>query len=153
MLASTAKRARMDAEHVRLIREGWAQVAPRSDETAKVFYTRLFELAPETRPMFAHVDMDALGGKFMDMIGTLIRLLDEPGDLVTQTIPTARRHASYGVTDHHLDMAGVALLDALQETLGDAFTPDARHAWARLYDLTSAVMRRASQRVAPTASA
>ena len=143
----------MDAEQVRLIREGWGQVSARRDETAKVFYARLFELAPEARPMFAHTDMDALGGKFMDMLGTLIRLMDEPGDLVTETIPTARRHASYGVTDHHLDKAGEALLDALQETLGEAFTPDARHAWARLYDLTSAVMRRAAQRISPAVSA
>ena len=142
----------MDAEHVRLIREGWAQIAPRSDETAKVFYARLFEMAPDARPMFAHVDMDAQRRKFMEMLGTLIRLLDDPGDIVTETIPAARRHASYGVTDHHLDMARAALLDALEETLGDAFTTDARHAWARLYDLTSAVMRRASQRVSPASA-
>ena len=143
----------MDAEHIRLIREGWQQIVPRSDETAKVFYARLFEMEPDAERMFAHVDMVSQRRKFMEMLGALIRLLDDPGDIVTETIPAARRHASYGVTDHHLDVAREALLDALQETLGDAFTSEARHAWAGLYDLTSAVMRRASQRLAQAARA
>jgi hemoglobin-like flavoprotein len=50
------------------------------------------------------------------------------------------------VGDRHLAAGRDALLHALETSLGDDFTAEARVAWRELYDLAAAVMRRASER-------
>ena len=54
------------------------------------------------------------------------------------------RHVAYGVTDRHYDSVGEALLRALDEILGDAFTDDVRAPWVEAYALLAAIMRRAA---------
>jgi len=138
----------MTPDQAWIVRMTWTALAPRADEVVADFYARLFELEPEARRMFAHVDMAAQRRKFGDMLGALVHLLDDPADVVAETIPAARRHTAYGVGDRHLDAGREALLDALAAALGAQFTIEARQAWAELYDLAAAVMRRASVRVA-----
>lgn len=129
-----------------IVRSTWAALAPRADEVITQFYVHLFALEPEARAMFAAADMTAQRKKFKAMFGTLIRLLDDPADIVMETIPAARRHASYGVTDHHLGTGHEALMRALADELGEEFSPRARQAWGELYNLAAAVMHRAAQR-------
>lgn len=143
----------MKAEHKSVIRATWATIQPHTELLMANFYAELFEMEPEARVMFAHVDMRAQHRKFIDMLDALVRMLDDPEDIVTETIPTARRHATYGVGDQHLEAGRQALLHAFEETLGDEFTPTARRAWGELYDLTAAVIHRAAERSARVRSA
>jgi len=55
-----------------------------------------------------------------------------------------RRHAAYGVKDHHYDTVGVALLWTLSESLGAEFTPEAKDAWVTVYDVLATTMREAA---------
>ena len=50
----------MDANQIALIRESWAKVVPISEPAAELFYGRLFERAPEVRPLFT-TDLKSLG--------------------------------------------------------------------------------------------
>jgi hemoglobin-like flavoprotein len=50
-------------------------------------------------------------------------------------------HRRYGVRDADFDTVGEALLWALKQGLGTAFTPEVREAWATAYALVSDVMR------------
>jgi hemoglobin-like flavoprotein len=128
------------------IRATWATLAPNADALADDFYRRLFDLSPETAALFAHVDMRHQRGKFMGMLGELIRVLDDPGVLVSEAVPSGRRHAGYGARAEHYPLVGAALLQALEHALGDAWTPDVREAWRELYTLVAAVMQRAGTR-------
>ena len=56
-----------------------------------------------------------------------------------------RRHAAYGIADHHFDSVGAALVRAFSETLGDAWTPAVQDAWVAAYGLIVSVMRRTMQ--------
>ena len=56
-----------------------------------------------------------------------------------------RRHAGYGAVPPHYASVAEALLHALATTLGPAFTPEVRAAWAEAYTLVAAVMRRAAE--------
>jgi nitric oxide dioxygenase len=136
----------MNAEHAQLIRDGWAQLTPRADEVGRAFYSRLFALAPETREMFANVDLAAQRRKFLDMLAILVRLADDPADIITETVSLAQQHAQYGVNEHHLAAGRQALIETIESSLGERFTPEAHRAWAHFYDLATAVMRRARQR-------
>ena len=42
----------MTPEQIKIIKLTFAQVAQNKDAAGKMFYDRLFEVAPETRPMF-----------------------------------------------------------------------------------------------------
>jgi hemoglobin-like flavoprotein len=138
----------MRPDHAALIQSTWAALTPRVGEVTTRFYARLFELAPDTRAMFAHVDMAAQRTKFGDMLAAMVRLLDDPEDMVVAIGPLARRHVAYGVTADHLAAGGEALVGALADTLGGEITPNALRAWRELYDLAAAVMDRASRRAA-----
>ena len=113
---------------------------------ARVFYDRLFELDPATQRLFASTDMEAQGRKFWQMLAEIVRVLDEPDELVGQTAALGRRHLGYGVTDNQYESVGAALLWALEQALGSAFTPDVRDAWSEAYLIIATVMRRSAAR-------
>ena len=107
---------------------------------------KLFELDPETRRLSAHTDMEAQGRKVMQMFGEIVRMLDQPEALVPEVADLGRRHVRYGVQDYQYDSVGTALLWALEQGLGPAFTDEVRNAWTEAYLLVSAVLRRATTR-------
>jgi nitric oxide dioxygenase len=133
-------------ESAAIIRATWAQLTPRADAVADDFYRRLFEASPEAARLFAHVDMAAQRRKFMHMLAELVRVADDPGVLVSESVPSGRRHAGYGARDEHYAVVGGVLVQAVEHALGPAFTPEAAAAWRELYALVAAVMRRAGAR-------
>jgi hemoglobin-like flavoprotein len=135
-------------ESADIIRATWAQLTPRADAVADDFYRRLFDVSPDAARLFAHVDMPAQRRKFMHMVGELVRVVDDPGVLVSESVPSGRRHVGYGARDDHYAVVGATLLQAIEHALGPAYTADAAAAWRELYTLVSAVMRRAGARAA-----
>lgn len=68
----------MTPEQIVLIRTSFAKVAPIAPQAAELFYGRLFEIAPEVKPMFKG-DMREQGRKLMAMISTAVANLDNLG--------------------------------------------------------------------------
>jgi nitric oxide dioxygenase len=134
-------------EAAALVRASWAQLVPQSDALADDFYGHLFAASPDAAQLFAHVDMPTQRRKFMHMVGELVRVLDDPGVLVSESVPSGRRHAGYGARDEHYAVVGGVLLQAIERALGPTYTPETGAAWRELYTLVSAVMRRAGSRV------
>lgn len=125
------------------IRASWAEVSSRADAVAARFHARLVALDPEARAHFAGVEPAAHRRGLTRALEELAASLDEPERLVEVLVPLGRRHASYGVREEQFALAGDALLEALRETLGAAFTAEVEEAWRELVDLVAAVMRRA----------
>jgi hemoglobin-like flavoprotein len=76
----------------------------------------------------------------------VVKAVDDTDRLLPAVAALGKRHAGYGVEDRHFDSVGDALLWALSDVLGDAFTADIRDAWVRAYTLVASVMRRALER-------
>jgi hemoglobin-like flavoprotein len=133
-------------ERERLVRESWRQIEPMAQELARLFYERLFELEPATERLFASTDMEAQGRKFWQMVAEIVRALDEPDELVSQTAALGRRHLGYGVTDDQYELVGAALLWTLEQALGSAFTREVGEAWSEAYLMVATVMRRSAGR-------
>jgi len=55
-----------------------------------------------------------------------------------------RRHATYGVQPAHYDTVASALLWALRQGLGDAFTQPVEAAWREAYTILATVMKDAA---------
>src|SRR3546814_3776176 len=97
-----------------------------------LFYTRLFETAPEVKPLFKG-DIKEQGRKLMATIGLAVSSLDRLPQLVPVVQDLGRKHAGYGVRDDHYDAVGAALLWTLEQGLGPDFTPETRTAWTEGY--------------------
>lgn len=127
------------AEQVGLIRASWARVAPAAPMAARLFYGRLFRIAPETRALF-HQDTKAQGRKLMATLGFVVDNLDRPDVLAPAARDLAIRHVGYSVTAAQYAPVGEALIWTLKELLGPAFGEREKAAWLGAYTTLSAMM-------------
>lgn len=138
----------MTPEQVKIIKLTFAQAMSNKDAVGRMFYERLFAIAPETRTLFSG-DIEAQGRKLMDTLALAIGMLRDTPALVTTLQALGARHVKYGVRDEHYKPVGEALIWTLENGLGAAFTSEARAAWSALYDTLADVMRKgAAARVA-----
>lgn len=129
----------MTPRETELIRESFAHLHRRKGETAKLFYERLFAVAPETRALFK-ADMATQGSKLMETFAVALATLNDREGLTMLLRRLGRNHRGYGVVDAHYAKAGEALLWTLKTSLGPAYTPEIEGAWQALYDHMAAVM-------------
>jgi hemoglobin-like flavoprotein len=128
-----------------LIRRSWPLFRDQSESATELFYRHLFTIDPSARRLFRDKDMRVQGTAFVQMLAMFIRSLDEDEPGVTEAIKASgRRHVGYGVMYTDYGPAGVALLWALEQSLGDRFSPDVRDAWAEAYRTLASTMRHAS---------
>lgn len=139
----------MTPQQQELIRSTWAQVAPIADPAARIFYDRLFKLDPEIAPLFTFTDMELQRKNLMQTLTIVVKSIDSLETIVPAVEALGRRHAGYGVKASHYATVGRALLDTLEVGLGDAFTREARDAWAEAYEILASVMLAAAAQSAP----
>lgn len=133
----------MTPEQIQLVRLTFAQVMEKKMESGRLFYDRLFTIAPDTRPLFKD-DINAQASKLMDTLAVAIGSLRDPAALTKVLTGLGQRHTAYGVRDEHYDKVGEALLWTLEKGLGAAFTPDAKMAWTQLYAAVANTMKSAA---------
>ena len=139
----------MTPQQIALVQTSFGKVLPMAEQTAALFYARLFELAPEVRPLFKG-DMPEQGRKLIAMLATVVNGLTRLDLIVPAAQGLAQRHVAYGATADHYPVVGAALLDTLAQGLADDFTTEVREAWAAAYGTLSGVMIEA-QRAAKAA--
>lgn len=139
----------MQPEAVKLVQDSFQLAAPISDQVADEFYDRLFQIAPEVRPLFP-ADLGEQKKKLMQMLGTAVNGLSRL-DMIRPTVQElGRRHVSYGVKDAHYEAVGAALLATLESKLGEAWTPELKQAWTEAYTILAKVMKEAAAETAPS---
>jgi hemoglobin-like flavoprotein len=129
----------MSSRQLRLIQESYLQITPIADQVAARFYTRLFAQEPALRPLFK-TDMDLQKVKLMTMLAFVVDNLLQLDELIPTIQALGQRHVEYGVAPEHYEPLGEALLWALAQSLGDAFTPEVRAAWQGVYTLLANTM-------------
>ena len=134
----------MTPEQAQIIKLTFAQVMRDRDRVGRMFYDRLFSIAPEVKPLFRG-DIAEQSRKLMDTLALAVGMLRDMPTLVITLEGLARRHVGYGVKDEHYDKVGEALLWTLEKGLGDAFTTQVRDAWTALYVAVAQIMRDAAK--------
>jgi hemoglobin-like flavoprotein len=134
-----ARESTMTPSQIETVRSTFAQLAPVAPQAAALFYHHLFEADPKLRHLFTG-DMLQQGDRLMTMIGTAVRMLDQPAALLPVLRSLGGRHATYGVTTSHYDTVGGALLKTLSQGLGSAWNADAEEAWTRVYGVIRGTM-------------
>ena len=135
-------------EQKQLVRSTWALVKPIQEDAARLFYGKLFEIDPSTKPLFASTDMAKQGKKLMQTIGVAVAGLERLDAILPAVEALGRRHVGYGVREEQYESVGMALLWTLRQGLGeDDFTPEAEEAWAETYGALASLMKSAATRV------
>ena len=136
----------MTLKQKQLVQNSWEKVLPISESAATLFYERLFELDPSTRPLFKHTNMPEQRKKLMHIIGTVVNSMNMLDQLIPAVSDLGRRHVVYGVTDEHYSSVGRALIGTLEQVLGADFTPEVKEAWTTVYNVIADTMKNAKAR-------
>ncbi len=129
----------MTPDQIQLVQSSFSGVVPIADTAAKLFYGRLFEIAPEVKPMFKG-DISDQGKKLMTTLGVVVNGLKNLEAVIPAAQSLAVKHVDYGVTAEHYKPVGEALIWTLEQGLGDAFTEEVKEAWVSAYTTLSGVM-------------
>lgn len=129
----------MTPQQIALVQSTHAEVVKVGPAAAEVFYSNLFHLDPELKPMFRG-DMHAQGRMLLQAIAFVVANLTAPDRLIPVVTALGQRHVAYGVTPAHYVTVGAALIATLSQALGDTFDADTRQAWCEAYGLLSTVM-------------
>jgi hemoglobin-like flavoprotein len=134
----------MTPEQVGLIQRSFDAIWPIRRKLAGSFYSRFFELAPDTQRLSAN-DLERQHLKLMDMIAAIVGALDKRELFQSLITHSGRQHAQFEVKSSHFVAFGDALIWGLEQQFGPAFTPGLREAWIALYDAVQYKMMRAAQ--------
>ncbi|TGQ31232.1 globin family protein [Mesorhizobium sp. M00.F.Ca.ET.216.01.1.1] len=129
----------MTPSQIDLVQSSFVKVAPIAETAASLFYERLFEIAPEVKPLFNR-DMKEQGRKLMATLGLVINGLKNLDAILPAAKSLAAKHVSYGVRAEHYQPVGDALIWTLEKGLGSAFTSEVRDAWLAAYATLSGAM-------------
>ncbi len=135
----------MNTDQIELVRASFAKVVPIKDAAAGLFYGRLFETAPEVKPLFKG-DMTDQGRKLMATLAVVVNGLANLETILPAVKALAVKHVDYGVAPEDYAKVGAALLWTLEQGLGADFTPAVRDAWTSAYaTLSDATIQAAYQ--------
>ncbi|MCP5080188.1 MAG: hemin receptor [Alphaproteobacteria bacterium] len=130
----------MTPKQVELLRSSWRNVGPFADHAAHLFYTRLFEIAPEIQDLFKFAEMPAQRQKLLIALNLAVINAHTLNTIAPELEAIGRRHASYGVKNSHYEAVGQALVWTLEQDLGSAFIDDVRKAWTDFYNQVADAM-------------
>ena len=133
----------MSPEQKAVVKETRRLVTPVADAAVQVFYDRLFEIDPSTRPLFRQTNLAEQRLKIIAALNMVVQGLDHLDQLVGSIEALGRRHIRYGVSERHYESVGLALLWMLERMLGRAWTPTAAEAWSTAYGALANAMRHA----------
>ena len=97
----------MTSEQKRLVRESYPTIREVAGPLVQRFYGRLFQIAPQVRPMFRN-DIGIQARKFSDMLDVLVEGLDSLDQLRPVLRAMGLRHVAYGVVPEHYDVRSAA---------------------------------------------
>ncbi len=129
----------MTPDQVKAIQGSFAEVVPISEQAAAIFYGRLFEIAPEVKPLFRG-DLEEQGRKLMAMLAAVVNGLGNLESVLPAASALAKRHIDYGVNAADYEPVGAALLWTLERGLGPKWTPELATAWTAAYAVLSGFM-------------
>jgi hemoglobin-like flavoprotein len=132
----------MEPNTITLVQESFEKVKPIAPAAAEIFYSKLFELDPQLKPLFPTGEeaMKTQGNKLMTMLGAAVAGLSNIDALIPVLKDLGKRHVAYKVEASHYNTVGAALLGTLETGLGDDFTTEVKNAWAEVYGTMADVM-------------
>ncbi|WP_233427394.1 FAD-binding oxidoreductase [Actinokineospora spheciospongiae] len=128
---------------VRLVRESFALAEAHLDEVTRSFHANLFNISPSAREMFP-INMEVQRSRLPRALVHVMQMVDRPDDLVPYLRELGRDHRKFGARSDHYEAVGTALIHAVREYSGPAWTDDVQRAWAEAYTIVARAMLEAA---------
>lgn len=122
------------------------------NELSQRFYRHLLHDNPALNELFSG-NTASLNRKFFNMLAALknVKHLEKIAPSIHQL---GERHGQqYGVLSEHFEVTRNALLQALEDQLGDAFDAELRQAWCEVFDQVASLMATAMASLKPAVKA
>jgi len=129
----------LTARQKKLVRESMAAINEFPGAVVRLFYGRLFELAPQVRPLFK-TEIGEQSRRLSEMLNMIVEALDRFDELRPVLADLGRRHVEYGARPEHYEVLRSALMWAFGNALGVQFDRETRAAWDALIGMVSAAM-------------
>ena len=137
--AHAGRTTTFDPSTVEIVRKSCARLPEDKVELTREFYRQLFEMAPQTRVMFAE-DMSEQDERLLSAILAGIQAMDRPELVETHLRRWGVVHRRmHGVTDDMYVYVGHSLIRAIHKLFGHLETSVAS-AWVSVYEWMAAVM-------------
>ncbi len=128
--------------NVRLLRENFESLRPQGDAMVGRFYSILFSRHPDIQRMFAKTDMEAQRKKFFDTLDEIVRHLEQPDKTLSDLLVLGNSHVDYGVKPEQYAAVCDALLEAMKQSAGKAWTAEIEGAWRDAYSTVADIMKK-----------
>ncbi|MEO9966082.1 MAG: globin domain-containing protein [Reichenbachiella sp.] len=128
--------------HKRLVRATFWMVESKADNTAKVFYNRLFETSPELRPIMK-ANENSQGRAMIEMVSMLVKGLNTLEVLAPVVRNIGKRYSRYGLGVEHYNMAASALLYSFKGELRENWNEEVEAAWLEVHEKVSEILQTA----------
>ena len=123
-----------------IILESLELISPRLRDLRKAVYSRLYDKVPEAANLFSAYPK-AQHKKMLDQaLSSALERADGQAWLQGHLADLARKHVDWGVTDEMYPRFSESLLEALAETLGDAWEERFEVAWRQHFNWLSSTM-------------
>jgi hemoglobin-like flavoprotein len=122
-----------------VVRTSFAKIVLVPDVGA-MFYDRLFSIDPSLRSLFKDNIVET-GRLLMTVVSVAIDNLDQMERIIPAIRNLGRRHRGYGVKPADYEAGKDAFLWAIEQALGEDFTPPVRDAWLTWYQSLAAEMQ------------
>ena len=134
----------MTTRQKELVEDSWDFVITNTNEAGMIFYTRLFEIAPQLKPLFKE-SPEAQAKKLVALITYAVTKLHTIDEIVDDVKSLGVRHVKYNVKPEHYAIVAQALLWTLEKALQNRWNEEMKEAWVAVYTLLSTTMINASQ--------
>lgn len=136
-------RTAMTPTQVEIVQDSFHSVGQQSQEASRIFFDELFRISPDIREIFPE-DMTQHKTKFVQMLGTIVKSLNQIATVSDHVVDLGRRHMAYDVEEEHYPVVCEALLAMLERIMGTDFTPEIKEAWHAAYEMLARVMQESS---------
>ncbi|MDQ2089552.1 globin domain-containing protein [Marimonas arenosa] len=118
----------LEPQQIDLIRESFDVLKKNPNRRSVEFYQAFFARAPEVKGMFRE-DLEGQGMRFLTTLSLIVGHLDRPEAIDSRLEELGHTHRAMGVTPEQFGPMGEALIEVLENALGEGFTAEARKAW------------------------
>ena len=122
-------------------------IAPRGDQLVDLFYSRLFAVAPDVKPLFADTDLKRQKAMLLAALILLRKSLRDLDSVTPALRSLGARHVRYGAQPQHYPLMGEVLIVSMAQVAGEAWTPEYQLAWTEAFAVVAGVMLEGAESV------
>lgn len=134
----------LSQETIAAVKETIPLINQESENVTTRMYEILFSKYPQTKPLFDNADKDQ-HKKLAGAIAAFAGNIDNLAVLGNAVEKMAQSHVMTQVKPIHYPMVADALITAMGDVLGGAFTPERKNAWVEAYTFLANVLMQREQ--------